>query len=79
MARNSLIGLLDDDLRETFHLPPPSRSMALRVRLTAQAYMRGTPVRTFHRDRFVQDYFGHGHVDPHDLEKVGFEPGRHRS
>lgn len=77
LARGSLIALLDDQLRETFRLPPPSRTMALRVRLTAQAYLRSTAIRPLHRDRFVQDYFGRGHADPHDLEQVGFQPGRH--
>lgn len=79
VARGSLIALLDDHLRETFKLPPPSLSMALRARLTAQAYLRGTPVRTFRRDRSVQSHFGRDHTDPTDLEHVGFEPGGHRT
>jgi hypothetical protein len=73
-ARHSLTALLDDHLRETLELPKPSRAMALRVKLTASAYLRSTPIRLMRRDRSVINYFGKRHADPRDLENVGFKP-----
>jgi hypothetical protein len=51
--------------------------MASRVKLTASAYLRSTPIRLMRRDRSVINYFGKRHADPRDLENVGFKPRRH--
>lgn len=75
-ARQSLIGLCDDHLRETLRLTPPSRPMQRRVSRTANLYMRSTPIRLMRKDRSVVDFFGRRHPDPTDLERVGYQPRR---
>ncbi|MFY9488696.1 MAG: hypothetical protein WAP35_08390 [Solirubrobacterales bacterium] len=50
-----------------------------RVSRTAKAYMRSTPIRPTRRDRAVVDYFGRRHVDPHDLDHIGYKPKRNGS
>lgn len=77
VARESLIALCDDRLRETLRLPQPSRSMAFRVRLTAKSYLRSTPIRPLRADRSVINHFGRGHNDPRNLDEVGYKPKRY--
>lgn len=77
IARHSLTGLLDDRTRQAMGQPEPSRSMQLRVKLTAQAYLKTVPVHVFREDRSISDYFGRDHADPTDLDGVGYKPRRH--
>lgn len=77
LARNSLAALLDDHTRQAMGQPNPSRSMQLRVKLTAQAYLKTVPVHVIRENRSIVDYFGRDHNDPSDLGEVGYKPRRY--
>jgi hypothetical protein len=74
LARQSLVGLLDQPLREAMGQQPPPKAVAAQVKLVAQAYLRSTPIRPMRRDRNLISYFGKHHADPYDLEDVGYKP-----
>lgn len=71
LARQSLISLLDDDLREAMGQPEPPAYIRFQTRMVAQTYLRSTPLRVFNKDRNLINYFGKRHLEPRDLTTVG--------
>lgn len=57
LARQTLLALMDDDLRAVLHLENPSRLVARLLRASARAYLPLTLVRPLPIDRSWVDYF----------------------
>ena len=76
IARQSLTGLLDDDLRKAMGQQRPPALVQAQVNVVAKTYLRSTPYRVFRKDRNVIDFFGRNHANPRDLEHVGYTPKR---
>ena len=79
LARQSLIGLLDDELREVMGVEPPPAFVQRQVNLVAKAYLKSTPYRVFRKDRNLINFFGKDSPTPRDLETVGHVPMRERA
>lgn len=73
LARQSLIALLDDELRETMGQKKPPLFMRFQVALVAKAYLHSTPIRVFRKDRNLIRFFGKNHADPRALDGVGHQ------
>ncbi|HEV7918515.1 MAG TPA: oxygenase MpaB family protein [Solirubrobacterales bacterium] len=74
IARQSLIGLLDEHTRETVQVEPAHPVFARLVRLVARTYLFSTPFRIMRSDRRSSNYFGRNRPDPQDLDNVGYQP-----
>lgn len=79
LARQSLAGLLDDELREAMGVEAPPPFIQAQVNLVAKAYLRSTPYRVFRKNRNLINFFGKHRANPRDLETVGHVPMRERA
>ena len=57
LAQQTLLALMDDDLRAVFHLEKPRRSVRSLLRASARAYIPLTLIRPVTTDRSWMDYF----------------------
>jgi len=57
LARQTLLALMDDDLRAVLHLENPSRPVTWLLRASARAYLPLTLIRPLPTDRSWMDYF----------------------
>jgi hypothetical protein len=71
LARQSLVGLLDDQLRETMGQELPPAFVRQQVKLVAQTYLRSTNYRVFRRNRNLIKFFGKNLAHPRNLDTVG--------
>lgn len=76
LARQALVALLDEPLREAMGQKRSPRRVERQVHLVSNAYMRSTPIRIMRRDRNMINYFGKHHANAEDLETVGYQPKR---
>lgn len=58
LARQTLLALIDDDLRAVLRLENPSRPVARLLRASARAYLPLTQIRPLPTDRSWMDHFG---------------------
>jgi hypothetical protein len=79
LARQSLVALLDEPLREAMGQERSPAHVEAQVKLVAQAYLKSTPIRPFRRNRNLIRFFGKNHENARDLETVGYQPKRRAS
>lgn len=78
LARQSLAGLLDDQLREAMGVEAPPAWVQKQVNLVATTYLRSTPYRVFRKNRNLINFFGKDRVSPRNLDTVGHTPHSER-
>lgn len=78
LARQSLAGLLEPNLRAAMGVEAPPAWVQTQVNLVARAYLESTPYRVFRRNRNLINFFGRERTTPRDLETVGHVPLRER-
>jgi hypothetical protein len=73
LVRQSLVALLDDELRETMGQKKPPLFIRFQVALVAKTYLYATPIRFFRKDRNLINFFGKNHANPRELDGVGHQ------